>query len=82
MCGLDNEILLCDVNIAESQQHKSGSSGSKGHKRKADGADAATAGHEGDHMGPVHAPLPETSKLRLSHHRFIFPSDFAFISCL
>lgn len=62
VCGLDNEILLCDVNIPEGNK--------KAQKRKAEDS-AAADGTDGAEItsGPTHAPLPDSSKLRLSHHR-------------
>ena len=62
VCGLDNEILLCDVN---SRENKAAAS-TKGEKRKFDDGESKEAG-----LGPAHAVLPDSSKLRISHHRFV-----------
>jgi hypothetical protein len=67
VCGLDNEILLCDVTGVEKQPVQK-----KGLKRKimeAPGDTLDTAPVEQTKAGPSHALLPDSSKLRISHHR-------------
>ena len=65
VCGLDNEILLCDVTGVEL---KESAPNKKGIKRKVDDADK-DAITEDELTGPSHACLPDSSKLRISHHR-------------
>ncbi len=60
VCGLDNEILLCDVNSSENKA----SGATKGEKRKHEDTENKDVG-----TGPAHAVLPDSSKLRISHHR-------------
>lgn len=70
VCGLDNEVLLCDVTGVEKKPAVA-----KGVKRKADEDEAAEGGG-----GPCHAALPDSSKLRISHHRYVGTCDGA--SCI
>lgn len=69
VCGLDNEILLCDVTGIEKQQVQK-----RGKKRKnSDGNTDITNEVTVDEAqaGPAHAVLPDSSKLRISHHRYV-----------
>ena len=61
VCGLDNEILLCDVSTAE---QKNQNNADRIEKRKHDEISLSD-----DLLGPSHAILPESSKLRITHHR-------------
>lgn len=68
VCGLDNEILLCDVTGTDLKQPKEQK---KGTKRKVDDSQAESDAKKGEDaaVGPSHAALPDSSKLRISHHR-------------
>jgi len=70
LCGLDNEMLLSDVTIPESKKKAASAGDHTERKRKIDDDEGLVSRSEPS--GPAHAPLPESSKLRLSHHRFIF----------
>jgi hypothetical protein len=68
VCGLDNEILLCDVTGADvkadaPRNHRMGG------KRKAGDVAVADLAGEDFLSGPAHACLPDSCKLRISHHR-------------
>ena len=67
VCGLDNEILLCDVAGTDQKQPAL----KKGTKRKIDDSQPAAGEQKGEDstVGPSHAALPDSSKLRISHHR-------------
>lgn len=76
VCGLDNEILLCDVSGAEQKE----AGPKKGTKRKVDSevavidTDTVAAADDDGLVGPSHAALPDSSKLRISHHRSLIVS--------
>lgn len=71
VCGLDNEILLCDISSStDIKDCEEGDAKRKGQKRKLN--DAVVASEVADinsSAGPSHASLPDSSKLRISHHR-------------